>query len=295
MSPCLVQPARKEAETIDPDDELDGIVKTIDDIWGTLVDIQPARDLFFIGEVMLGLMSRVWRMMHHIVDLSITGHGEMVEIAVRCQADTFITLLWMLKQDDPKLMLRFQEYSSGKSKRALEYTRNLVGQVPDDLIRTIEGDLQGEVHSTGTWEQLVPAEKGLWTDTTLAQMAEDIGRSVEYEMVFARASDVVHGTWRSLMRWSLVRCINPLHQNHWVPDIGSTTNAGMLPIIGAIKFTSDALLEVACSLLGTDHELARKAKALQTELNGILSSRKPENGFRKQAESPNSRTEGEDG
>ena len=293
-SPCFVEPGRTVAETVELDDELACIVNAIDETWGAIVKLQPARDLFFVGEVILGLMSRVWRMMHHIIALSGNGRGEMVEIAVRCQADTFITLLWLLRANDPKLMLRFQEYSSGKSKRALEYTRGLAGQVPDELRRTIEGDLQGEVHSAGTWEQLVPAEKGQWTDKSTAQMAEDIGRSVEYEMVFARASDVVHGTWRSITRWSMVRCINPLHQNHWIPDVGPTCDAGTLPIVGATSFTSDALLEVARTLLGPKNELTRKAGALREELKGILAKRKPEEGFRKQAECRDSRAEGED-
>jgi len=92
----------------------------------------------------------------------------------------------------------------------------------------MEKDLMAEVQDgAGVWEQLVSEELGAWTDTSTYKMAEDLCMLQEYEWHFRRLSDIVHGAWRALERYHLRRCQNPLHQNHYVPWIGATHDAGL--------------------------------------------------------------------
>jgi len=58
-------------------------------------------------------------------------------------------------------------------------------------------------------------------------MADDLSMLTEYEIFFRRLSDIVHGTWRSLERYHLQKCLNPLHGGHYVGWTGATHDAGV--------------------------------------------------------------------
>ncbi len=58
-------------------------------------------------------------------------------------------------------------------------------------------------------------------------MADELSKLTEYETFFRRLSDIVHGTWRALERYHLVKCLNPLHGRHYMGWTGATHDAGV--------------------------------------------------------------------
>jgi Family of unknown function (DUF5677) len=270
-TPCM-RPAEKVAvDAVEPDPDLAHIVDEIDRLWRSVVMDEPRHDIPSVASVTLGLGGRVWRMMHHIINLSRAGNGEMAEIALRCQCDSHFTLLWLLKQNDPRVFQRFVEYSSGKDKAHLEYVRAMEDK-KDPKLKTykssMEQELSADIWSEGFWELLVAEERGAWTNATAHNMAVETGRELTYKTVFSRGSDIVHGSWRALKRYHLQKCLNPLHKFHWIPFAGPTHDAGLTPIVGGIMQATEALRAIVRTVC---------KKLFQS----VVSSRSPQEGFRK--------------
>ncbi len=282
-TPCMRPPEKAAVDTVEPDAELAHVVDELDRLWRSVVMSEPRHDIRRVASVTLGLMGRVWRMTHHIIDLSKIGNGEMAEIALRCQCDTYLTLLWLIKQNDPALFQRFVEYSSGKDKTLLEYVRTMEHKDDPklkDYKATMERDLSSDIWREGIWEQLVAEERGAWTNATAHDMAKDIGREHAYKIVFSRASDIVHGSWRALKRYHLQRCLNPLHQRHRIPYVGPTHDAGLTPVVWGIMNALEALGAVARTVCEPRSPHVESAEKLIKSFQSTISSRSPKEGFR---------------
>lgn len=288
QTPCLRTPERVTPDTVEPEAEFARTVEELDRIWRSVVREELRHVVLFIGEVTLGLMGRIWRMMHHVIDLSQAGNGEMAEIALRCQFDSYVTLRWLLLKNDATLFKRFRVYSAGKNKMLLEYVRRMSPEArlrEAALKKSMEQALIEEIGETGIWEQLVAEERGTWTDASARSMAKDIGQEDLYMGVFLRASDIVHGSWRALIRYHLSQCRNPLHQYHWIPYLGPTHDAGHSAIVSAIMFAAEALTAVTQTVFEPQSGQAKEAATLVSNLRALIASRSPERGFRKDTDS----------
>jgi hypothetical protein len=288
QTPCLTTPEREKPDTMQPEAEFASTVEKLDRIWRSVVREEPSHGVLFIGEVILGLMGRIWRMMHHVIDLSRAGSGEMAEIALRCQFDSYVTLRWLLLKNDVTLFKRFREYSAGKNKMLLEYVRRMSPEARPEqaaLKRSMEQTLIEEIGEIGVWEQLVAEERGTWADATARSMAQDIGQEDLYMALFSRASDIVHGSWRGLTRYHMSQCRNPLHRYHWIPYLGPTHDAGHTAIVGGIMLAAEALNAVSQTLFELQSEQAKDAATLVSNLQALIASRSPERGFRNDRDS----------
>ncbi len=83
-------------------------------------------------------------------------------------------------------------------------------------------------------------------------MAEDLSKLTEYDTFFRRLSEIVHGTWRALERYHLVKCLNPLHGRHYMGWTGATHDAGVTIVhfgvnmaVGVIKGVIDYMESAA--------------------------------------------------
>ncbi len=242
-TPCLCKNPKKGRDKIRLSSELKSIIRKIDRLWKTIVALNPKHNHLFVSDVAMGLTCRIWRFMHHIVEASGTGNGEIAEMAARCQWDSVITFEWLIERNDPRLFLQYRNYSAGKSKATLERLRKetetyggkeLKERVEPTLIEEIEEGI-------GIWEQLVNEERGGWAKEGTYEMAKDLSMLHEYEIYFRRLSDIVHGTWRSLERYHMRQCQNPLHAGHYVPWTGATHDAGVSIVHFGIKMAIRAM------------------------------------------------------
>jgi len=163
-TPCFCENPKKGRDRIRLSRELKSTIKKIDRFWNAIVAVNLKHDFLFVSDVAMGLTCRIWRFMHHIVEASGAGNGEIAEMTARCQWDSIVTLEWLIKRDDPKLFLQYRMYSAGKSKATLERLRTetetyggeeLKARVEPTLIREIQ-------EGSGIWEQLVNEERGGW-------------------------------------------------------------------------------------------------------------------------------------
>jgi hypothetical protein len=282
-TPCLRPPERDAVDRVEPDAELSGMIDELNRLWDAVVADEPRHDIPSVASVTLGLGGRVWRMMHHIVDLTKAGNGEMAEIALRCQYDSLLTLRWLLLKNEPALFQRFVDHPAGKDKRLLEFTRKMADHGRQKLKATkaaMERTLTQEINAAGVWEQVVSEERGAWTEASARDMAKELGREDAYMAVFARASDIVHGSWRGLTRYHLRKCLNPPHQFHWIPYTGPTHDAGLTPIVWGIANALEAIWSIAGTVCDSGSPNLQSAEKLMELFKTITSSRSASKGFR---------------
>jgi Family of unknown function (DUF5677) len=182
------------------------------------------------------------------------------------------------------LFQRFVDYSAGKDKRLLEFIRNMSDQDQQELKATkaaMEQSLVRDIHEAGVWEQLVTEERGAWTEASARDMAKDLGREDVYMAVFARASDIVRGSWRGLTRYHLCQCLNPLHQFHWVPYAGPTHDAGLTPIVWGIANALEAIRSIVGTVCEPGSPSLQDAEKLIEMFKTATSSRSPLEGLRR--------------
>lgn len=242
-TPCLSDNARTGRDRIRLSREIKSVIQRMDRLWKAVVASNMKHDLLVVSDVTMGITCRIWRFMHHIVEASGIGNGEIAEIAARCQWDSLVTLEWLVSRDDPELFLQYRMYSVGKSKATLERLRTDTKTYGGEEMKIkAEPVLIREVQEgTGIWEQLVNEERGGWARETTYEMAKEISSLHEYEFYFRRLSDIVHGTWRALDRYHLRPCLNPLHGGHYVPWVGASHDAGVSVVHFGIAMTTRAV------------------------------------------------------
>lgn len=221
----------------------------------------------FVRDVLVGLLARFRSLLSLVLSSCERGEGEAAEIFLRCLADTNITIRWMLMQDDPTIFLKYKQHSSEQEKHAIDTLRSVVGEdAPDEVKRSVNREYSKLHRTSGRWPELMDVTLGPWNDVSIGKMAKDLGGSDErkYTLVFGRASDAVHGSWRSLTRFHLEECLNPLHNGHYLPADGSPRSAGVAPAVVALMLTFEALLSTLEKVLPPEaEERARTEKAFR--------------------------------
>jgi len=68
------------------------------------------------------------------------------------------------------------------------------------------------------YKHLIPVDVGHWADKNTRTMAEEAGCKNLYDLRFQQHNPAVHGSWDFLSKYNLVRCQNPLHRFHQIPQ-----------------------------------------------------------------------------
>jgi hypothetical protein len=156
----------------------------------------------------------------------VQGNGEMAEIGLRCQWDSFTTLRWVLKHDEreiPDLALRLKNHDDEKRKTQLEYIRKQKELHPDMPVYVLlEREVLKEVYQSGTWDPLLTEAAPNWAKVNMREMARAVEDEDSYLTIFARASDIVHGAWRAITRYHIgpmreSSAPGPYDSLHWSP------------------------------------------------------------------------------
>jgi hypothetical protein len=106
----------------------------------------------------------------------------------------------------------------------------------------VRSDYAAVTEKLGRWPELLDVVYGPWAQQSTSSMAREIDPLLE--TFFQRASDSAHGSWRSIEKFHLSRCANPLHPAHYVPPSGPRRSAGIIPCISALLQCVDLLLAI---------------------------------------------------
>lgn len=168
-------------------------------------------------EVKLGLASRAFRLLRHLVSTPELWTNELAPHVFRSLIDLRIISAWLLRQDDPELFRKFKEYGVGKRKLFKLQLEDLMDR--DDVAADrddadLHQRLQAEVNQDVREEFVQIDLGGSFSGKNIRQMAIDAELGDLYSLSYQPLSTEAHGEWGSLIAFDLRPCGNPLHRYH---------------------------------------------------------------------------------
>ena len=171
------------------------------------------------NEVLTGIATRALRLTRSVIETPELWATETGSPLLRGVVEGLIVSTWLIEKADPKHYARFKDYGRGKLKLLklhLEEHIDTLETVPDETLEylaLLESQVNDEVN-----EEFQDIDLGSsFSGTSAHKMASEAGLGTEYQLHFAPASAIAHGEWSTLSRYSLVRCMNPLHRWHRIP------------------------------------------------------------------------------
>jgi hypothetical protein len=197
------------------------------------------------GDVIVGNLVRISDLFERVLSASADDDGLAAEIFQRSLTDSVIQLRWLLLRNDDANFTKFKEHSLAQERDAFE---RVVGELEktdmskEEAWSLIRRDYAALTERLGKWPELLDVIYGPWSEQSTSSMAREIDPFLE--KVFQRSSDATHGTWRSIEKYHLSRCLNPLHPAHHVTPSGPRRSAGIVPCITALMQCIDLLLSI---------------------------------------------------
>lgn len=170
----------------------------------------PERD-----EVILGLFTRIARILVFMsTDLDLMTQ-DMGGIALRCLTDTAITLNYLIICGTQEEFQSFIDYGKGRQKLQMmhlqdnyEGTKSLKNESVEDLANAVGGGLLTE---------LAEVNLANWTKKGARELAQVVGLEKWYRLIYDPTSAEVHGMWHSIQDTNMTLCLQPLHRGHKIP------------------------------------------------------------------------------
>lgn len=244
QTPCLRgEPEPTNLPSTQHDNDIMALSEEVEGFVGDLLAAFGPTPIPPVMDSIGGMLARLRNLLRLTKSSVATGEGEAAEIFLRCCFDTSTTVRWLLHQPDPLMWLKFRTHAEAHEKHAVATMREAT-KSNDGAGRhaaTVDAEYRRVHRESGRWPELMDVTLGSWADKSTSAMLKDLGDDYSYVLLFGRASDAVHGSWRHLRRFHLQQCRNPLHRGHFLPRLARPLDAGMTPALGATHAVLTAL------------------------------------------------------
>lgn len=148
-----------------------------------------------------------------------TWNVTLGNIIIRCMVDTQITLAWFDREGSEEDYEMFIEHGLGQEKLAIEHAESYAEDADDERSQLIQEGLEEKRNrlEEQKFTFLISVDVGAWNKST-RDMAIEADLKEIYDLSYSPKSDIVHGMWNSIENENLVRCGNPLHMYHRIPN-----------------------------------------------------------------------------
>ncbi len=143
---------------------------------------------------------------------------------LRTILETFLTLAFLAKTDDPKLWTTFRQYGAAQAKLAF-LKLDASGARPSSISMEAVEALANE----DLWQEYLAIDLGQWAGSDLRKMSERAGEKAHYDKYYSWTSGFVHGNWAAVRNAVFTTCINPLHRLHRIPRGGGVALEDVVP------------------------------------------------------------------
>ncbi len=186
-----------------------------------------------------------------IMEFDRTFKGEISDLVLRAQMESFIVASWLIKRKDPALFIRFREFSTGRERL---FGEMLAGHAPNDEMKKQATKLIDEaIEEAGVHHIDVATERGDAFELRIDQMADEVfGKDNMYYLLFKRLSDVTHGHWRIIAKHDLLKSINPMQNGLYDYKENSNTYAGLIPSFMAVNLSLEIMMAVLADIDAED-------------------------------------------
>lgn len=176
--------------------------------WNLLVPTIEKKEFI---EVIIGLLSRQISITHYYLKSPNTWNVDIGTIILRSICENVINISWILKDDSIARAKMFIVHGLGQEKLQLEHRKNEmknceVSEEEAQMIEHMENSLNQERYTF-----LTDVNLGSWSDKSILKIAEEADCLDFYHFAFTPFSNSAHGTWNHLIRYSLKKSANPLH------------------------------------------------------------------------------------
>lgn len=184
--------------------------------------LEPKTDCdWYFGEassVIGSLLARQITLTMHLAMSPNCWNGHVAPLFLRSMIDAHISLAWILK-DPNQRSKEYISYALGQEKLSKGHLKRKFEKDPQDdrLISMIES--KSEWINNHMLMSLVEVNLGSWSGSSVRQMCIDINDEDFYNFSFSPFSACVHNNWYHLNLYNSWPCENPLHKNHFMPNI----------------------------------------------------------------------------
>lgn len=201
-----------------------------------------------IAEIIMGFINRSIYLTKEIIELVEVHKGEIAEAVLRMLYEFRLKFLWLLKKEEIELFQRFRGYSSGREKffyEKMKLISNQENEHQSELLLDYQKELNSILKLEGLNEYEVAIERGDVFDIGVDKMADEIGNEEKllYDFIYKRTSDIIHGNWRIIEKYHLIRSDNPMHDRLLYYNFNENKFAGLLPVFIALMLGSEVILK----------------------------------------------------
>jgi hypothetical protein len=191
--------------------------KSISDLYGEVAgrffEVQTHTDLDARADAIFGLtlysLYLGSTVLHQGAETRVEGRW-----GIRTLTECFITLVYLMRRDDPGLWRAYREYGSGQAKLAFLKLYELDDA---DLPSHVSQDELERLANEDIWQEYTNVDLGQWAGTDLRRMSTDAGVKDIYDKYYGWPSGFVHGHWGAVRDTVFDLCLNPLHRFHRIP------------------------------------------------------------------------------
>lgn len=167
-------------------------------------------------KVILGIATysykRIKEAYEHNLFNSISGRS-----CIRILIENYIMLKYLINQetDHPNIWSEYQIYGLGQYKLILtKYRDSSANEKSHFDYKYIEA-----IVNEYRYEEFIDMDTKYFNSDNIRIKAEKVGEKDLYGLYYDYDSSYEHGLWGAIRETSLLKCINPAHQYHCVPDI----------------------------------------------------------------------------
>lgn len=166
--------------------------------------------------VILGSSVYALRILNEIIECNLRNNV-MGRLSLRTIIEIYIILKFIHKKenDKPRLWEDYQEYGVGKYKLILIKAREVNGFENSHLKPEMVDALVNEQVD----EMFTDVDFRYFENSQIRNKAIEIGEKELYDLYYDYESNYAHGLWGAVRESAMLKCVNPLHLGHNVPDI----------------------------------------------------------------------------
>lgn len=173
-------------------------------------EIEDSRFNVIIGSSVYAL-----KVLNELVECNLRNKV-MGRLGLRILIEVYITLKFNQKkeQEEPKIWEEYQEYGIGKYKMILIKARE-VNEFENSHLNT---ELIDALINEQNDEMFLNVEVRYFKKD-MRNRANDVGEKELYDLYYDYESNYAHGLWGAVRESAMLKCVNPLHLGHNVPDV----------------------------------------------------------------------------
>ena len=151
----------------------------------------------------------------------------MGRLSLRIIIEVYITLKFIHKKEpeEPNIWEEYQEYGIGKYKMILMKARKVKEFENSHLnIELIDALINEQI------DEMFLNVEVRYFKKDIRKRANDVDEKELYDLYYDYESNYAHGLWGAVRESAMLKCVNPLHLGHNVPDVQLNHNlADVLP------------------------------------------------------------------